>query len=153
YPLTEEFHGCDPQGWCGTMQYFERAIFEWHPGIAPSRYDVQLGLVGDEVTAGRSTQAPFVATSAKTSPGCAYFAATGHNLCGGFAAYWKQFGGLATYGMPISEEFQERNPDTGQIYTVQYFERARFEWHPGTNPAHYDVELGRLGAAELLAAR
>ncbi len=103
-----------------------------------------LGLVGDEITAGRSMQAPFVPTTA--SAGCTYFAATGHNLCSGFASFWNTFGGLATYGMPISEEFQEVNPDTGQTYTVQYFERARFEWHPGADPVHFDVELGRLGA-------
>ncbi|HET9015103.1 MAG TPA: ferritin-like domain-containing protein, partial [Thermomicrobiaceae bacterium] len=138
YPLTEEFHGCDPQGWCGTMQYFERAIFEWHPGIAPSRYDVQLGLVGDQVTAGRATQAPFQPTAAQA--GCTYFAATGHNLCGAFQSYWNQYGGLALYGMPISEPFVENG------LTVQYFERARFELHPGTNPALYNVLLGRLGA-------
>ncbi|HUZ01869.1 MAG TPA: hypothetical protein VMU89_16085, partial [Thermomicrobiaceae bacterium] len=118
YPLTEEFveNGV-------TVQYFERARFEWHPGTDPSHFDVLLGLVGDEVTAGRATQAPFVPTAAKA--GCTFFAATGHNLCAGFAGYWNQFGGLAAYGMPISEEFQEKNPDTGQVYTVQYFERAR----------------------------
>jgi hypothetical protein len=38
---------------------------------------------------------------------------------------------VAIYGFPISEEFQEVNPDTGLVYTVQYFERQRFEWHPG----------------------
>ena len=142
YPLTEEFveNGL-------TVQYFERARFEWHPGVWPSHFDVLLGLVGDEVTAGRATQAPFVPTGAK--PGCTYFAATGHNLCAGFGAFWNMFGGLAAYGMPISEEFTEQNPDTGQVYTVQYFERARFEWHPGADPVHFDVELGRLGAAEL----
>jgi len=26
YPITAEIHDCDPQGWCGTMQYFERAL-------------------------------------------------------------------------------------------------------------------------------
>ena len=144
YPLTEEFvqNGL-------TVQYFERARFEWHPGSNPARYDVELGLVGDEVTVGRATQVPFQPTTPVF--GCTYFAATGHNLCAGFGAYWNQFGGLATYGMPISEEFPEQNPDTGQIDTVQYFERARFEWHPGADPVHFDVALGRLGAAALQA--
>ncbi len=32
----------------------------------------------------------------------------------------------------------------GKAYTVQYFERARFEWHP-ENPAPYDVLLGQFG--------
>ena len=29
--------------------------------------------------------------------------------------------------------------------TVQYFERARFEWHPENSPP-WDILLGRLGA-------
>ena len=80
---------------------------------------------------------------------CVFYVETSHNLCGGFRAYWEQFGGLAVYGMPISEEFREVNPDTGEEYTVQYFERARFEWHPGAWPERYDVLLGRLGAERL----
>ena len=37
---------------------------------------------------------------------------------------------LSAVGYPITQEFRERNPADGQVYTVQYFERARFEWHP-----------------------
>ncbi len=143
-PLTEEFQENGV-----TTQYFERQRFEWHPGAWPARYDVLLGLLGDEVTAGRGTEAPFQATTAKSAANCTYYAATGHNLCAGFRAYWNMYGGLAIYGFPISEEFQEKNPDTGLVYTVQYFERARFEWHPGEWPARYDVMLGRLGAQVL----
>jgi len=56
------------------------------------------------------------------------------------------------FGYPISEEFREVNLDDGQEYVVQYFERARFEWHPGAWPERYDVLLGRLGHT-LLEAR
>ena len=143
-PLTEEFQVNGV-----TTQYFERARFEWHPGTFPARYDVLLGLLGNEVTAGRGSETPFMTAQANSATGCTYYAATGHNLCGGFAAYWNQNGGLATFGYPISEEFQEKNPDTGVVYTVQYFQRARFEWHPGESPATFDVELGRLGAQVL----
>ena len=143
YPITEEFQ---ENGL--TVQYFERARFEWHPGQFPQRYDVLLGLLGDEVTAGR-TDAAFQPAQPNSSPACIYFPQTRHNLCSGFRAYWEQFGGLATFGYPISEEFQEVNPDTGKVYTVQYFERERFEWHPGEFPQRYDVLLGRLGAQVL----
>ena len=142
-PVTEEFQENGV-----TVQYFERARFEWHPGAWPAHYDVLLGLLGDEVTAGR-TDAPFQATTASSSSDCTYFAQTGHNLCGTFKQYWEQFGDLASYGFPISEAFQEKNPDTGQVYTVQYFERARFELQPGAWPAHLNVLLGRLGAQVL----
>ncbi|MBX6755209.1 MAG: hypothetical protein IRY86_13345, partial [Thermorudis peleae] len=143
YPITEEFQ---ENGL--TVQYFERARFEWHPGQFPQRYDVLLGLLGDEVTAGRTDPA-FQPAQPNSSPACIYFPQTRHNLCSGFRAYWEQFGGLATFGYPISEEFQEVNPDTGKVYTVQYFERERFEWHPGEFPQRYDVLLGRLGAQVL----
>ncbi len=65
-----------------TVQYFERARFEWHPGAWPSRYDVELGLLGDELTAGQTSGA-FQRTAA-AGGNSTYFAATGHNLCGGF---------------------------------------------------------------------
>jgi len=140
-PITEPFQENGV-----TTQYFERARFESHPGTDAAKFNVLLGLVGDEVTAGRQTEAPFVATTANPSSDCTFYAATGHNLCGGFQAYWNMYGGLAVYGYPISEEFQEKNLDTGQTYTVQYFERGRFEWHPGEWPERFDVELGRLGS-------
>ncbi|HET9015070.1 MAG TPA: prenyltransferase/squalene oxidase repeat-containing protein, partial [Thermomicrobiaceae bacterium] len=66
----------------------------------------------------------------KARPGCTYFAVVGHNLCAGFQAYWNQFGGLATYGYPLTEEFHGCDPQ-GWCGTMQYFERAIFEWHPG----------------------
>ncbi|HVB63464.1 MAG TPA: hypothetical protein VNE17_01960 [Nitrolancea sp.] len=137
YPTTEEFQ---EQG--VTVQYFERVRFEWHPGAAPERFDVWLGLVGDEVTADRRAagEAPFLNTTPRDQPDCNYFLSTDHNLCGGFRSYWEDFGGLAQLGYPISEEFVENG------MTVQYFERARLEWHPGVAPARYDVVLGRLGA-------
>ena len=56
----------------------------------------------------------------------------------------------ALCGYPMSEEFRMILED-GREYTVQYFERARLEWHPEHRPP-YDVLLGRLGAA-LLATR
>lgn len=145
-PLTEEFveNGV-------TVQYFERARFEWHSGVDPARYDVQLGLLGDEQTAGRQGTGAFAPASIESSADCVYFAATKHNLCSNFKEFWDAFGGLDIYGMPISEPFQEVNPDTGETYTVQYFERARMELHPGGWPAHFDVFLGRLGAEQLSA--
>lgn len=146
-PLTEEFveNGV-------TVQYFERARFEWHPGVDPARYDVQLGLLGDEQTAGERGTGAFAPVSADNAAGCVYFSATKHNLCSNFLEFWNTFGGLDIYGMPISEPFQEVNPDTGETYTVQYFERARMELHPGGWAAHFDVFLGRLGAEQLSAS-
>jgi hypothetical protein len=70
-----------------------------------------------------------------------YFPETGHSLGHGFLSYWEQFGGLAVFGYPLTDEY--RDPQTGLV--TQYLERARFEWHPGAWPSRYDVELGQLG--------
>ena len=136
YPLTEvvDYFGKD-------VQFFERAIFELHPENVGTEYEVLLTLVGTQ-EAERNNRDRMLPS--QPLAGCEWFALTGHNLCGGFAAFWEQFGGLAVFGYPITEEFQEGG------LTVQYFERGRFEWHPGAWPERFDVLLGRL-AAEALA--
>ena len=68
---------------------------------------------------------------------------------GRFFDYWQAHGGLAQQGLPLSDEFDEVNPTDGKTYRVQYFERARFEYHP-ENQAPYDVLLGLLGREQLL---
>lgn len=72
-----------------------------------------------------------------------YFYETSHTLRNEFKRYWERHGGLPIFGFPISEEFSEQGAD-GQVYTVQYFERHRFEYHP-ENAAPYNVQLSRLG--------
>lgn len=67
------------------------------------------------------------------------FPETGKYLGGGFYAYWRDRGGLAVFGLPLTEEMDEGGR------TVQYFERSRFEYHPD-NPEPYRVMLTRLGA-------
>jgi len=137
-----------------TAQYVERQRFEYHPENAGTRYEVLLGNVGveDATYRGLLRSRYFKAASAKRSPtaNCSYFRETSQWLCGGFQTYWKQNGlefgdlnvsfreALALFGYPISEEFRLDG------VTVQYFERARFEWHP-ENPTEYRVLLGRLG--------
>ena len=143
YPLTEEF--TDPATGF-SVQYFERERFEYQPGAWPDHYDVMLGLLGNELTAGRQSETPFQPLAVASDANCDVFAATGHRLCAGFRDYWRAHGGLTVLGYPISEEFQENG------LTVQYFERARFEWHPEHAGTPYIVLLGRLGA-DALAAR
>jgi type VII secretion-associated serine protease mycosin len=72
-----------------------------------------------------------------------YFVETGHTLGGAFRSYWEANGGLAVFGFPTSEEFVETGSN-GRPYTVQYFERHRFEFHP-EQPALYNVLLARIG--------
>ena len=81
-----------------------------------------------------------------------YFPETSHTLRLGFRAFWEASGGLPTFGFPLTEEFLQLNADTGDVYTVQFTERQRFEYHPENAGTPYEVLLGRLGA-ELLVAQ
>ena len=68
-----------------------------------------------------------------------------------FLSYWRNNGGLAQQGYPVSDQFAEVSPTNGQTYQVQYFERARFEYHPENAGTPYVVLLGLLGREQLLA--
>ena len=139
-PLTEEFVETNPDDSKPyTVQYFERARFEYHPENA-APYTVLLGRLGLRQHAQDTPATPIL--------GASFFPETGHNLGGSFRTYWQANGGLAVFGLPITEEFTETGND-GKPYTVQYFERNRFEFHPGNAPP-YDVLLGLLGRQELV---
>lgn len=132
YPRTEAIqdHG-------QTVQYFQRARMELHPELAGTPYEISLTLLGDQVTADRRpfpTVAPF-----QNSADRVYFPQTKHSLSLGFLRYFNTRGGLDVFGYPTSEEIQEGG------YTVQYFQRARFEYHPELAGTPYEVELGLLG--------
>jgi hypothetical protein len=72
------------------------------------------------------------------------FPETGKTVSGIFLDYWRQHGGLAQQGYPISNLMEEASDLNGKVYTVQYFERAVFEYHP-ENQAPYNVLLSQLG--------
>jgi hypothetical protein len=88
--------------------------------------------------------------------GCLFFAESGHTICEPFLSVWRANGleldgtrgksqqeSLALFGLPLSEPQSETLSD-GKTYTVQWFERARFELHPENQPP-FDVLLGLLG--------
>lgn len=138
YPITEELteHGV-------TVQYFERTVFEWHPD-APDGWKVQLRRLGADLTTSGSNALAFRRVEADSDANCTFFPETGHRLCNGFRGYWEQRGGLRIFGYPLSEEFVEDG------FIVQYFERARFEYHPEHAGTPYEVQLSHLG---ILAAK
>jgi len=137
-PLTEAFND-------GALlvQYFERARMEWHTDY-PAGQQIALGQLGRELTAERLAETPFRPLTVPLGGGT-FFRETGHTLGGAFAAFWQGNGGLAIFGLPISEEFTETSPGNPPL-TVQYFERARFELR--ANGAGVRVELGLLGAQD-----
>src|SRR5438094_1246481 len=143
YPISSEMkETSDTDGKAYTVQYFERAVFEWHPEKARPN-DVLLSLLGVFLYNQKySNGAPGQLTS--FSAESHLFPETGKHVQGRFLLYWNRHGGLAQQGYPISEEFQERSDLNGKTYTVQYFQRAVFEWHPENQPP-YDVLLSQLG--------
>lgn len=142
-PISEQMQEkSETDGRFYTVQYFERAVLELHPeNTAP--YDVLPSLLGvfqyKRKYSGRApNQHP------NNDADSRIFAETGKRLGGGFLAYWLNTGGLVQYGYPISDEFTEVSDLSGKSYTVQYFERVVFEYHP-ENEQPYRVLLSQLG--------
>lgn len=160
FPQTEEFPELNADtGREHSVQYFERQRYEYHEEHAGTPYAVLLGRLGheDAVRRGLIDTAPFQPVPASEDENCVYFEVTGQNACGPFLDYWESHGlnfgddgisyreSLALFGYPISQEFED--PDTGIV--VQYFERARFEYHPEHAGTEYEILLGLLGNEEL----
>jgi len=131
YPISGEFQQNGV-----TVQYFQRARMEWRPSNPPA-FRVQLGLLGSEVHGPAEPAVPNWVTP--WNPNARYFAATGHVVTGAFLNFFDTRGGLDIFGYPISEA----QLDGGM--TVQWFQRARMEWHP-ENPAPWRVQLTLLGS-------
>jgi hypothetical protein len=152
FPLTDEFIEINPtDGKPYLTQYFERARFEWHPeNQAP--YDVLLGLLGrEQLQAKYPGGAPVGVPGNPIGANCVNFPQTDKRVCGAFILFWDANGGLAQQGLPLSDLFLETNPTDGKQYLTQYFERARFEYHPENQGTEYVVLLGLLGREQMQA--
>ncbi|MFN8537294.1 MAG: hypothetical protein U0232_07430 [Thermomicrobiales bacterium] len=140
YPISPAYTRRLEDGRLYLVQYFERGRMEYHPENAPP-HDILLGQFGRRILAG--------VPGAPTAPvgplsGATYFAETGHNVDVRFMAYWSANGQLDQFGLPLTEAFEQRLED-GKVYRVQYFERARFEYHPENAGTPYEVLLGQFG--------
>ena len=125
YPITNEIteNGL-------TVQYFQRARFEWYPNNQAGA-QVLLGLLGEQLHGPAAPRAlPIPSTPSRQ---VRYFSETGHNVSNIFLDYWTRHGQLTVFGYPLSEAYIEGST----IY--QWFQRARFEYRHGR------VELGLLG--------
>ncbi len=135
------------------VQQFERNRLELHPG-QPRPYDVLLGRLGADRLEQQGRDWRTFPQSAPQS-GCRHFAETGHTVCGRFLAAWRASGleldgrpgvteaeSLALFGLPLSDPQTETIE--GREYTVQWFERTRFEDH-----GELGVLFGLLGRETL----
>lgn len=147
YPISPTLRAPDGR----IVQYYERAIFEWHPEN-PVQYQVELSRLGAEAVDGSPQLKPLAAqppvSCGALQETCTTVGQTNHSLRGDFLQYWLGNGGLPVFGYPLTEQFPLRATN-GQNFTAQYFERNRFELHPENADPRYRVLLGRLGAEAL----
>ncbi|HZG66704.1 MAG TPA: PQQ-dependent sugar dehydrogenase [Herpetosiphonaceae bacterium] len=139
-------------------QWFERMRFELHPELSPP-FDVLLGRLGDDRLWQLGVNWRMLPAS---TPSTAHYAReTGHAIAEVFWPTWSSRGvelgeprvseaeSRLLFGDPLGPAQLETNAD-GYTVLTQWFERARFEYHP-TQPPPNRVLLGRLGA-EVYAA-
>ena len=123
-PLSRPYARQDLNGRWLLVQDFERARLEHHPENAGEPGEVLGAPVGREVAGSHPQQEHFVATTPclpAATRTC--FEGAGFGIEAGFRDYWHANDGEVRFGLPISGEFSEDG------VTVQYFERARLEWH------------------------
>lgn len=158
YPTSRATEQRNPDtGKTYLTQWFERNRFELHPeNKAP--YDVLLGRLGAQWFEQRSLVWQELPRDVGPTQGCLWFPQTQRNVCdqagGGFKTYWQTHGladpklnayerSLALFGLPLTGARAETNSSGEQVIT-QWFERARFEWHPN-KPREFRVLLGLVG--------
>jgi hypothetical protein len=145
-----------------TVQYFERARFEYHPENA-APFDVLLGRLGALRLEQQGRPWFGLPKIGGTGPDCLLSDITGQAVCGEFLAYFRargiEFDGVpgtsidesvALFGLPLSAPSMELNSNGVPVLT-QWFERARFELQP-ENPPGFRVLLGLVGSETYLAA-
>lgn len=151
YPITPQ-RAEVIEGQTFQTQWFERNRMELHPENAPP-FHVLLGRLGAEYVMKNQVVTP----QEPPRDDCRYFPQTGFNVCNDFLEAWRRSGleldglpgkteaeNLALFGLPLTAEYQMTLSD-GRPYTVQWFERARFEWHPENFPEEFQVLFGLLG--------
>lgn len=140
------------------VQWFERNRLELHPENEPP-YDVLLGRLGTTEVQQAIDSGVDLVTLEEPIPGCVYSDSTGWNICGPILDRYRSVGlemdgqpgyslaeNIALFGLPLSPEIIYTVDNVE--YTVQLFERARFELHPEYFPPN-DVLLGLLGTEAL----
>jgi len=157
FPITPLYDAPTREGLV-LAQMVERNRLEYHPDLAPP-YDILLGRLGEDllVARGRDWRVEPVGLPKMD---CWHAEETEHTVCDqepdlGFLSFYRQHGlelgdpgvsqreALALWGLPLTEPAIETN-EAGDKVLTQWFERARFEYHPG-KPAEYRVLLGLLG--------
>lgn len=105
----------------GVVQTFEGFSLIFDPTLE-SPWDMQGEHLPQAIKRGFAPSSARRAVNGCTAEGCTYFPETEHSINGAFAEFWQQ-GGLAVFGMPLSEPYSDVT--TGS--TLQVFERVILE--------------------------
>lgn len=132
YPLSNELQENGQ-----VVQYFERVRMERHSDLASKGYGVLMTRLGDALS---KPNQPF-STPSSISQSSILINLTNHTLSEPFLSFWKTRGGVDLFGYPISQ------PMSQDGMTVQWFERARFEYHPDLQSKGQPIQLTLLGKA------
>jgi len=113
-----------------TVQYFQGAVFEYHPENQDP-YDVLLSQLGRfqynrKYPDGAPSETP------NLSEGSIDVTPTGKRLGEPFLSRWNALGGESSLGFPVSNEFEEVSELEGKVYIVQYYEYIALRMLPGT---------------------
>ena len=110
------------------------------PGTTPSR-------VASAAPSSLSATAPSIVPLPPLQP-AACFPESGKCAQGLFYAYWMAHDGPEQFGYPISDEFDEAVKADGKRLRVQYYERARLEYHQEHVNTPFVVLAGLLGTEQ-----
>jgi putative inorganic carbon (HCO3(-)) transporter len=141
YPVSPEMLEVSAGGRVLRVQYFERSRLELRPEFLDAAKQVQVGALGTEV--------PISGQIAASLPtGLQGKQVVLHDQTPStpplFAAFWGRTG-ETVLGYPISPVIVDTLPGGKQLF-VQYFEKARLEYHPEGAATGNDVQISRLGA-------
>jgi hypothetical protein len=129
YPITDAFQDTTRNL---LVQYFQKMRFELDPA-GPVGNRVKISPLGEYL------YTPGPAAALKLDPGaCRSFSPDGYRVCYAFLDFYDRHGGQKQFGLPIS------NAELHDGRTVQYFQNARFEWHPEL-PVGHKIVLADLG--------
>ena len=116
-------------------QYFERGVLE---------RDLLSGRT-DAINAGQALvqhRLPFPYPQIQPGEDHLFFPETGYNVSFAFKHFYELHNGRDRFGLPISPSMYGGTPNLPQ---VQYFSRARLEWHPEFAGLAEEVQLGAIG--------
>jgi hypothetical protein len=129
YPITRAYLDANKGR---LIQYFENARFEYVPENLPE-LRVQISELGRLLyIPGQSLPTP------ENFPACRNYPETEKRVCYAFLTFFDEHGGVGQFGYPIS------NFEVHEQRIVQYFQRARLEWHP-EGPAGERIRVTDLG--------